>query len=204
MSNKFLLIDAATPKVFAAIFDCECGVISLEYGSGHVVDSLFAVIDSILTKNNCKLSDFSGIIFCGGPGSTLGVRTSLMFIRTITALINKDFTVYRYSTFDLAFAENPEAENIVLSYANGKVLVKSRLTGVVKIVEKNEAESLNNDVFLQTKRIQDDITLPVAKYDFIKFNENILDLSQKVQQADQINVDDGDSTFVKWNCVVKF
>ena len=203
MSKELLLIDAATTKVLAAVFSCESGIVSLEEVSGHVVDSLFAAIDKILTENNCELSDFDGIVFCGGPGSTLGIRTELMFVRTILGLIKKDLSIYRYSTFDMAFALNPDAKNVALSYSNCKFLVKSRSGDVTKIVEKNEAEALTNAVFLQTKRIPCDISLPIAQYDLRLISGNIFDLVKKVKSVDQIIYNDSDTTFVKWSSAAK-
>lgn len=65
--------------------------------------ALFRGVDSCLKKNQLALGSIRTVIFCEGPGSMLGIRTTAMAIRTwMTAKILTDTPILAYSSLALA------------------------------------------------------------------------------------------------------
>ena len=47
------------------------------------LEGLFRATSAILNKVNRQLSEVDGLFFCQGPGSTLGLRISAAFVKTV-------------------------------------------------------------------------------------------------------------------------
>lgn len=82
MQGDWLLVDAAGPDLITGI---------LRDGSRHafhqdaegVIESLQPAIERLLQETGLTLQRLRGAVYAAGPGSTLGLRLSAMFLRTL-------------------------------------------------------------------------------------------------------------------------
>ena len=66
------------------------------------LEGLFLATSCILNKVNRKLKEVDGLFFCPGPGSTLGLRISAAFVKTVLWESKDEIPLYSYNALDLA------------------------------------------------------------------------------------------------------
>ena len=80
-NSTYLLLDAATPTTQVGLLH-EGAFTAFSSTDEAPLASLFTQAQSLMKEHNLGLESLSGLIYCQGPGSILGVRLTLMAIRT--------------------------------------------------------------------------------------------------------------------------
>lgn len=96
MVLRSLVIDAAS-RIFQ-VGTIENGhFIEFLSSEDHTVIGLFNLLEQIISENK-----FSEVIFCEGPGKTIGIRATLMFLR-ILKIVQPQMKIYSYTSLELAY-----------------------------------------------------------------------------------------------------
>ena len=96
-----LVLDAASKRCFVGLKRSpdHLDFIATEQ---EATKSLFSSLKTLLSRNQLNLAEIRSIAFCEGPGSMLGIRTTIMAIRTwVGAAILKNATLYAFSSLSL-------------------------------------------------------------------------------------------------------
>jgi hypothetical protein len=79
--QRCLVLDTSSPKTFVGI--CNAGTwLSLHSSEKPALESLFSLLDDTFNSASLKPSAIDALLYCAGPGSTLGVRLTCMTLRT--------------------------------------------------------------------------------------------------------------------------
>ena len=94
------------------------------------LEGLFRATSDILNKVNRQLKEVDGLFFCQGPGSTLGLRISAAFVKTVLWESGGEIPLYSYNALDLAsrMPENPPA-HLQAPFRKGWRFVRSQNGG---------------------------------------------------------------------------
>ena len=96
-----LVVDASTNSIQVGIPKNE-GWSHIESMERPALEGLFLATSDVLNKIDRKLSEVDALFFCQGPGSTLGLRISAAFVKTILWESNGQVPIYSYNALDLA------------------------------------------------------------------------------------------------------
>lgn len=101
-AGRWLLIDAAGPNSVAGLIEKDRWI-AMEKTDKGFLEWLEPAIESILLKSSVQLPDLSGLIYASGPGSTLGLRLSALFCRTLLGLPELNhWSCWQYQNLELA------------------------------------------------------------------------------------------------------
>ena len=78
-SDKYLLVDAAT-SLIQILYISDKKVVSYKSEVGNSVDLVTVLVKGLIEENSLTIDDFSGMVFCSGPGSSMGLRVALTSI----------------------------------------------------------------------------------------------------------------------------
>lgn len=108
--SSLLLLDAASSRIQVGLLSCEHDArwasAETEAGTG-----IFSCIEELAINP----TSVSATLFCAGPGSILGIRTSAMAIRTWNVLSPR--AVYAYHSLELVAAALREPETRIIADA---------------------------------------------------------------------------------------
>ena len=79
--NTPLVLDASSPIIQAGIAT-DNGWRKITYSKNPALNGGFETVSTLLQGLDIKISQVDAIFFCAGPGSTLGLRLTLAFIKT--------------------------------------------------------------------------------------------------------------------------
>ena len=81
----------------------------------------------------------NAVFFCEGPGSTLGLRTALTFVKPLASQLATPPDVFIYNALDVSslLAANPDAP-ILAEYRQGQWYLRES-TGEIRVIEEAEA-----------------------------------------------------------------
>lgn len=85
LDGSWIAIDASCPSLQVALFQ-EGKLIDQTQTPTAAMEGLLHNIEQLCRRNHHPISETSGFIYGSGPGSILGIRLSLMAIRTWTTL----------------------------------------------------------------------------------------------------------------------
>ena len=85
LGGKWLLLDAAGPDFITGLLSGDRWITYHRTGD-RFLESLQPSLKDLLEKSSLALSDLSGAFYAAGPGSTLGLRLSAIFLRSLLAL----------------------------------------------------------------------------------------------------------------------
>ena len=97
-----LVMDASNPNCFAGILDAENEWLAHQSTEGVALETIFKQVEHVLSKSDIHLPQIERFLYCGGPGSTLGLRLAAMAIRTWRALHKTPPPCYAYNSLQLA------------------------------------------------------------------------------------------------------
>ncbi|MDR3273935.1 MAG: hypothetical protein LBS87_01185 [Puniceicoccales bacterium] len=190
--DDFLLIDTSTQIIQCGTVGLGGKITGIMRGSGDVVEILPNFVGKI-----CKsgFDDKLGIVYCYGPGSTLGLRSVLMAINVWVRFCRKKLKLYRYSS--LSMARHLAKNGVITCGGSGKFTAET-LDGEVKFL--NSLDGFENFYFLNTKRIIPINThgMQFVNYDLEKFEGNIFEITHEVETSDLFEVEK--QHFLKWSC----
>jgi len=143
-----LLIDASS-QVQAGIPDFK-GWRSLVREEKPALESLFEAIPKSLEKIDSSASAIDAILFCEGPGSTLGLRIAATAVKTILRENEPSPTLFSYNALDLAaILSNDASRPILAPFRKGKRLLRIPISdsviGSIEVLEEPISESLSKE-----------------------------------------------------------
>ena len=94
-----LLIDTSLPKMLLVLFQDTKVLFHFLSDEKKKADILPKIFQKMLTDKNIKTSDINEFYVTIGPGSFMGSRTALTFIRTICQITNAKFFVAKTLDF---------------------------------------------------------------------------------------------------------
>jgi hypothetical protein len=190
---NFLLIDAATQIIQCGLIDSKGKILRVLHDSGNVVEVLPNLISEICVS---KFDDKLGIVYCYGPGSTLGLRLTVTAINVWTKFHRAELKLYRYSS--LSMAKYLTGAGVVVYCGFGKFLAETPNGEVIA------ADSLDgyreNFCFLNTRRVapKEVLAMNFVDYNLENFDGNIFETACEVKAFDALEMKDGGHDFVKW------
>jgi hypothetical protein len=189
--GEFLLIDTSTQVVQCGTVSPNGEITATARSGGDVVEVFPNLVGKFCESG---FGDKLGIIYCHGPGSTLGLRSALVAINVWIRFCGKNLKLYRYTSLSMA---KYLAKNGVVACGNSGKFVGETLDGEIKIIDA--VDGFENFHFLNTKRVA-----PVAvrgmqfvDYDLGKFSGSIFDISREIKVPDLFEI--GERQFLKWS-----
>ena len=206
-----LVIDVSTPFVQAGIA-CDKNWQKVESKDSNALDGVFQTVSKLLTELKLKFHELDSVFFCSGPGSTLGLRLTLAFIKTLNWEFDQRLKLFSYNALDLA--------NCMISNPPSHIQAPFRMGWrVIRTGTKNnpigEKEILESEIalkrFPQSLHIQDqansNANIPRDKIidyklEKIKGLEDLLLVSTQVKELEIYNPKPPE--FKKWEPKIKF
>ncbi|WBP84030.1 hypothetical protein [Mycoplasmopsis edwardii] len=160
-----IFLDTSSSDFLLILFDHDFNIIDYTLIRKHKkkVDLIISEFKNILEKNNIKTIDINGFYTNLGPGYFTGVRSSLIYLRTIAMLQNQEF--YTTNTFELVNIIKNDSNDFYLDAQGSKVyrlsytdFTKGDYLNKVQIIDK-ENELIEYDFekliknFFKTKSI---------------------------------------------------
>ncbi|MDR0693107.1 MAG: hypothetical protein LBF49_00845 [Puniceicoccales bacterium] len=195
--HRYLLIDSATPTIQVILVDGETILASKAYG-GNAVDGITVALEELLLKTHRVLDDFDGMIYCGGPGSSLGLRIALASINTWMIFGNRDFKLMTYDALDMGIRLNQGAPMVCTYGVGDNLIVRARDGRTIKISTIDGLDFGDGILFLDTRRVRCEKyqKFPPASYDIATANFDILSLCE-VANGELKNY--GGGNYKKWS-----
>lgn len=143
-----LLVDASS-QVQVGIPDSK-GWLSLVREEKPALESLFVAIPRSLGEIDASISAIDAILFCEGPGSTLGLRVAATAVKTILRENEPSPTLFTYNALDLAaIMSNDFSRPILAPFRKGKRLLRIPVSGSaigsIEVLEEPISESLSKE-----------------------------------------------------------
>lgn len=194
VANKYLVIDAATQNVQCGFSDIEHGLENVACAYGDVLESLSFLVGELM--RGCTFQDLEGIIYCYGPGSTLGLRSCVTMVNIWQKLCPKCLHLFRYSSLDMAANIINFESTVVASVGNKKYVVREAgsVSGEYMFVDQVPPEAK----FLQTRRLKDSCPNNPVEYKIDRYQGTLATILKEVGQPELF--DCGERNFVKWDC----
>lgn len=102
--QRCLVIDTSSQTTFVGICH-EDTWLSLQRSEEPALESLFILLDKVFEGASLERSDIDAILYCAGPGSTLGVRLACMTLRAWKSIgLFKNTPTYSYLSLPLTAA----------------------------------------------------------------------------------------------------
>lgn len=188
VTDKYLLIDASTPAVQCGFARLDEGPKNVLCGYGDVLESLNRLISELI--RGCSFQELAGIIYCYGPGSTLGLRSCVTMINVWQTLCPTALRLFRYSSLDMAANIVGFDRSIVASIGNGGYFIKNK--------EYVFAEEIPPDaLFLQTRRLKPNCSNELVDYKISGYRGSISEILTEVKHPEIFNFKEKE--FVKWD-----
>ena len=96
-----LAVDASSTRIQVGI-PTEMDWVHLETVELPAMEGLFQAISNLLDKSGINLCEVGELFFCEGPGSTLGLRITAAFAKTLLWEGRGKISLYSYNALDLA------------------------------------------------------------------------------------------------------
>ena len=195
-----LLLDASSAKVQVGVPSKE-GWLFVERYEPPALTSLFKGVRQCLGKLGKTIQSVDAILFCEGPGSTLGLRVALTLTKTLLGQISPPPAVLTYNALHAArsLADNPSLP-ILVDYRQGQWYLQEP-SGEIRIIEEEEASRLSaSSQFLRQRKSwrQFPESGPEVDYDLARLR-GLADLSKILQPAEKPALFDlRPATFRKW------
>jgi hypothetical protein len=188
--DDFLLIDTSTQIVQCGTVDLEGKIVDILRNSGDVIELLPNLVGKICQSG---FVDKAGIIYCYGPGSTLGLRSALMAINVWNKFCGKRLKLYRYSS--LSIAKYLAKNGVVVCGSSGK-FISETMEGEIKSI--NSLEGFENFSFLNTRRVLPRVAqgMKLVDYDLTRFDDNFFKIAHEIEVPDLFEVEE--QCFTKW------
>ena len=100
LSNA-LVLDVSSPNVQVGLAQ-EIGWRKIIETSSSPMDGIFQSVAQLLKELEMGIKEIDSIFFCAGPGSTLGLRLTLAFVKTVQWECGNKLAIYSYNALDLA------------------------------------------------------------------------------------------------------
>ncbi|MDR1413736.1 MAG: hypothetical protein LBI56_02235 [Puniceicoccales bacterium] len=149
--KKHLLLDCATSLVQAILLKGK-KVAMAKTSIGNATDLIFPLVRSLLVESECSFEDLSGMIYCSGPGSALGLRGALISMKTWMIFSRKIFELLEYNALDMCLGLNPAIGCVFTNGYGENLIAKFRMEENMKIITHADATATTDAAFLNTRR----------------------------------------------------
>lgn len=105
-SGPALVVDSASSEIQAGVLG-EGRWVSVCGAKGESLELVFELSHAALEKSGHRLDEIRSLVFCGGPGSTLGIRISAMALACWRDVMPELPRIFRYNALDLAASLRP-------------------------------------------------------------------------------------------------
>ncbi len=191
MNGIYLIIDTATPDLQVGfVYNCHNRIDKVSSAKGNIFELLPNLIKQLMSK--ISFEDLEGIIYCYGPGTTLGLRLCVTMINVWAKLCRKEFQLFRYSSLDMAANITNFDNSVTVCVNNGKYLTRT-VNGEYIICDAIDEKSL----FLQTKRLSKHCNNALVQYDISQYHGSIFDITNLITKPELFCVEE--KNFTKWN-----
>ncbi|NCG08554.1 MAG: hypothetical protein GWO81_03135 [Verrucomicrobia bacterium] len=95
-------IDASNPACFAGLLDRDNNWLAHKSIEGPALETLFAEVETVLSRAKLPLQAIPRYLYCEGPGSPLGLRLAAMAIQTWRTLQDGSPPCLAYDSLQLA------------------------------------------------------------------------------------------------------
>ena len=96
-----LILDVSSPCVQVGIAS-ENGWIKIIDCPAPPMQGVFESVTELIRELKISASEIDAVFFCAGPGSTLGLRLALAFVKTLQWQRKNDLQLFSYNALDLA------------------------------------------------------------------------------------------------------
>lgn len=201
-----LLLDASGPVVQVGIPSPE-GWRALFSDEKPALESLFICLRKCLEQVDSHATSIDALLFCEGPGSTLGLRIAATAAKTILHENEPSPILYLYNALDLAALIVPAHRPILAPFRKGKRLLRhppedGSPLGEIEVLEEDEAATLAPDaIHLPGPRAWDVIPkgAETLTYDLSLLSGGLADLAPILRPAEIPQVFDPEpAEFRKW------
>ncbi len=189
--EKYLVIDASTPLVQCGFSYFGNSPKEVLYARDNVVESLQNLVNKLMFDETFE--NLEGIIYCYGPGSTLGLRSCVTMINVWLKLWLNPLSLFCYSSLDMAASLINFQQPVTVSIGNGGYLT---YTLDKKYVYNDYI--LSESLFLQTRRIKENCPNLLIDYDIKNYNDSFFSIAKKVSTSELFSVQEKE--FTKWDC----
>ena len=156
MTNLDALAEYRLPFLIDASLQVQVGIpdskgwCSLAREEKPALESLFVAISRSLGEITASISAIDAILFCEGPGSTLGLRIAATAVKTILRENEPSPTLFTYNALDLAaILANDVSCPILAPFRKGKRLLRSPIEdsaiGSIEVLEEPISGSLERE-----------------------------------------------------------
>ncbi len=191
MNGIYLIIDTATPDLQVGfVYNCRNRIEKVLSATGNISELLPSLIKQLMSE--ISFEDLEGIIYCYGPGTTLGLRLCVTMINVWAKLCRKELQLFRYSSLDMAANITNFDNSVTVCINNGKYLTRT-VNGEYIIRDTIDEKSL----FLQTKRLNEHCNNTLVHYNISQYRGNIFDITNLTVEPKLFNIEE--KIFTKWN-----
>lgn len=198
-----LLLDASSTQVQVGI-PSATGWLSLQRAEAPALSFLFEGLRRCLEETKSEIAQVDAIIFCEGPGSTLGLRSALTLAKTLKSQISPApaFAVYNALHAAALLCQNPEMP-ILADYRQGQWYLRETC-GEIRVIEETEAlEIAQRSQTLRQRKSWRKLpeSGPQVEYDLSRL-EGLKSLSSILSPIEKLILfDPRPATFRKWKAV---
>ena len=141
-----MVVDASSTKTQVGI-PGETDWLHVETVELPAMEGLFQAVASLFNKAGFSLCEADELFFCEGPGSTLGLRITAAFAKTLIWEGRGKVLLHTYNALDLASRMTVQAPlHLQAPFRKGwrfvRTPIKGSEVGTKKLYESNEALSL--------------------------------------------------------------
>lgn len=202
-----LVLDVSSPSIQLGLAKTD-GWVQLASSKNQALDGIFQLVQQL----DINLHKVDSIFFCAGPGSTLGLRLALAFIKTLEWERKGELKLFSYNALDLACRMAKHYPSYIQApFRLGWRLVRSspnrKAMGKIEILEREEAlEKFPDSLHLEDSR---DRSSPITTGNLLKYDLNktkgLEDLLLVSEAKNELKVFSPlPPKFKKWNPQIKF
>ncbi|MDE6432165.1 MAG: hypothetical protein K2L13_02100 [Opitutales bacterium] len=191
MMAQYLVIDASTPLIQCGFSNLDGAPEGILCACGDIIESLPRLVGDSMQGRTFQ--ELEGIIYCYGPGSTLGLRFCVTMINVWQKLCDKPLRLFRYSSLDMAANITKFRFPIATSIGSGGYLIRP-----VDGTEYIFAEQVPpNVLFLQTRRFGTSCSNEQIEYKISGYSGHLSDILEEIEQPELFCFKEKE--FVKWD-----
>lgn len=206
-----LVLDVSSPVIQVGIADQNNWkkIISRE---SNALDGVFQSVTSLTDELKIKFEQIDAVFFCSGPGSTLGLRLALAFVKTLNWEMQNKISLFSYNALDLAnrMVSNTES-HIQAPFRMGWRIIRIKSEGLPigkkEILENKEAlKRFPDSMHLPDSRKQSDPINPQKMIDYnLEDVRGLYDLTPISEKKEELEIyNPKPPEFKKWEPKIKF
>ena len=136
--SRPLLLDASCPRVQVGIPSANSWL-SFQSSRDQALTSLFTGLRRCIEEVRRPAREIDAILFCEGPGSTLGLRAAITLVKTLGCQITPNPPIFAYNALEIASILAPlSSAPIIADYRQGQWYLRET-SGDIRVIDEAEA-----------------------------------------------------------------